>query len=147
MPAGYQLTAATSAPCRPFAITRQLPRQNGADQQPADSQAMRAAASTAGGCIVLTLTAPYTPTTAAPDPYAWSTAQPVQAGSYHGYLWRVSVLVGRGATGYLKPGWHTATNLDLQLPAGDGQMRDLVIGATGLTDPALIKIATRGLSS
>jgi hypothetical protein len=46
MPAGYQLTAATSAARRPFAIYRQLRGGNGADRQkPAGTQAMRAAAS------------------------------------------------------------------------------------------------------
>ena len=148
MPDGYQPAAAKSPACRPFSIINGLPGQNGARQpRPAATQALRAAASAAGGCIVLTLTKPYTPTTAAPDPYAYSTAQPVQFGSYHGYLSHESVLVFPGDTGYLKPGWHTATDLDVQLPTGHGKMRDLVIGATGLTDPALIKIATSGLSS
>ena len=39
------------------------------------------------------------------------------------------------------------TELGVQLPAGGGKMRDLVIGARQLSDAALIKIAADGLSS
>jgi hypothetical protein len=35
----------------------------------------------------------------------------------------------------------------VRLPAGGGTMRDLVIGASGLPDQGLIKIAASGLSS
>jgi hypothetical protein len=33
------------------------------------------------------------------------------------------------------------------LPVGGGKMRDLVVGAQGLSDSALIKIVTSGMSS
>ena len=56
------------------------------------------------------------------------------------------MLVLPGATGPLgQPGWHYATDLHVQLPAGGGTRRDLVIGATGLSDSALINIAASGL--
>jgi hypothetical protein len=151
MPAGYRLTAATSAPCHPFAVTVQAAGVNGAGAHlynTPNSQAMQAAASSAGGCIVLALAPPYTPTATAPDPEAYSTAHPVQVGSYHGFIYHVSMFVLPGGTGILsQPGWHTATDLYVQLPAGRGEMRDLVIGATGLSDSTLIEIAASGLSS
>jgi len=152
MPAGYHLTATTSAPCRPFAITNAI-RPAGAGgagapstQNPAGSAAMRAAASSAGGCIVFSLSPPYTPTASVPDPVAYSTARPVRVGSYHGFIYRASMLVLPGARGRLGPGWHRATDLYVQLPAGGGRMHDLVIGTTGLPAPALVKIVASGLA-
>jgi DNA-directed RNA polymerase specialized sigma24 family protein len=43
--------------------------------------------------------------------------------------------------------WLRLTELFVRLPAGGGQRRDLVIGASRLSDPALIRIAADGLSS
>jgi hypothetical protein len=152
MPAGYHLTAATSAPCRPFAITNTIRPAGasgagaGSTQNPAGRAAMRAAASSAGGCIVFSLSPPYTPTPSVPDPVAYSTAHPVRVGSYHGFIYRASMLVLPGAHGHLAPGWHQSTDLYVQLPAGGGRMHDLVIGATGLPAPALVKVAASGLA-
>jgi hypothetical protein len=53
-----------------------------------------------------------------------------------------------GGTGLLsRPGWHRATDRYVRLPVGGGTMRDLVIGASGLADRGLIKIAASGPSS
>jgi hypothetical protein len=44
-----------------------------------------ASASSAGGCIVLTLAPPCTPTASAPDPEANFAVHPVQVGGYRGH--------------------------------------------------------------
>jgi hypothetical protein len=71
----------------------------------------------------------------------------VRVGRYHGFIYQASVFVLPGAHGRFRPGWHRATDLYVRLPAGDGRMHDLVIGATGLPAPVLIKIAASGLAS
>jgi hypothetical protein len=149
MPAGYHLTAARSAPCQAFGIYFPPRGAKAQAQDPANSQAMRAAASSAGGCIVLALAPPYTPTASVPDPEAPYAVHPVQVGRYRGLISHVSaeVFPEPGKPSRLGPGWHRATNLYVPLPAGGGQMRDLVVGAQGLSDSALIKIVASGLSS
>ena len=149
MPAGYHLTAAGSAPCQAFGIYFPPRGAKAQAQDPANSQAMRGAASSAGGCIVLALAPPYTPTASVPDPEAPYAVHPVPVGRYRGLISHVSaeVFPELGKPSRLGPGWHRATNLYVPLPAGGGQMRDLVVGAQGLSDSALIKIVAGGLSS
>ena len=69
-------------------------------------------------------------------------AHPVQVGRYHGWLFH-DPFVAVPKAGPTSP----VTELGVQLPAGGGKMRDLVIGARQLSDAALIKIAAAGLSS
>ncbi|HEY7430098.1 MAG TPA: hypothetical protein VH641_05120 [Streptosporangiaceae bacterium] len=149
LPAGYRLTAATSAPCHPFAVYLGPPKAPHASaQRSAQLAGMRAAASAGGGCLVFALAPPYKPTAAVPDPEAYPN-HPVQVGNYHGFIFHMSMDVLKGAAGKhgLAPGWHYATNLWVQLPAGNGQLRDLAVGATGLSDQALINLVAQGLSS
>jgi hypothetical protein len=148
LPAGYQLTAATSPPCHAFVITA-LP----VAQYPPYGAGMKAAASASGGCILAVLLPRYTPTTARPDPDAPAAAHPVQVGRYHGSIIDSRIFVPksrfsrRNAEHGFPPGWTSFTQLYVQLPATGGQIRDLVIGAKQLSDSALIKIAANGLSS
>jgi hypothetical protein len=87
---------------------------------------------------------PSTPTRVRPAPN-----HPVQVGKYHGFVFHLSMDVSKGSTSQrgLTPGWHHATNLWVPLPAGNGQLRDLVVGATGPSDQALINLVAKGLSS
>jgi hypothetical protein len=157
MPAGYQLTAATSAPCHAFAIialpASLLPPHGPVAQNPPYGAGMKAAASASGGCIVAVLAPRYTPTTAMPDPEAPAGAHPAQVGRYHGSIIDSRMFVPksrfsrRNAEHGFPPGWSRFTQLYVQLPAGGGKMRDLIIGAKKLSDSALIKIAANGLSS
>jgi len=159
MPAGYQLTAATSAPCHAFAVVllpaSSLPphAKGPVAQNPPYGAGMRAAASASGGCILLVLAPRYTPTAAIPDPEAPAAARPVQVGRYHGLIFHASMFVAeagfsrRAAEHGIRPGWSRFTELFVPLPAGGGKMRDLVIGAKELSDATLIQIAANGLSS
>lgn len=155
MPAGYRLAAATSS-CHAFAVymvpSSGVPlHAKGVFQNPPYETEMKAAASASGGCILLALAPRYTPTAAIPDPEALTGAHPVHVGRYRGLISHSSVfLTGidrRAAEHGIRPGWSRLTQLFVRLPAGGGQMRDLVIGASQLSDAALIRIAAHGLSS
>ncbi len=154
MPAGYQLTAVTSAPCHAFAVFFPPPRAKAPlAQNPPYGAGMKAAASASGGCMLLLLAPAYTPSAAIPDPEAPAAAHPVQIGRYHGLIVHNATFtpkanISRSAADHgIKAGWSRSTMLYVQLPAGGGKVRDLVIGATGLSDSTLIKIAASGLSS
>jgi hypothetical protein len=162
LPAGYELTAATSPPCHANLFVANLfvalpdsllPPHGPVAQDPACGGQMKAAASASGGCIVAVLLPRYTPATAIPDPVAPAAAHPVQVGRYHGVVCHARFFVaktglsGRAAGHGIRPGWSRFTQLLVRLPAGGGRMRDLVIGAKELSGSALIKIAANGLSS
>lgn len=149
MPAGYKRTAATSAACQTFAayatgpnsLSLTLTGPGTSDPALPFGRGMSAAASSSGGCIVLVLAPAYTPTAAAPDPEAPSTARPVQVGSYHGLIFDSSISEATGRS------IMSATELYVELPVAGGRMRDLVIGTTRISKATLIKIAADGLSS
>ncbi len=157
LPAGYKLAAATSPPCHAFVVTALpaslVPPHGPVAQNPPHDAGMKAAASASGGCILAVLAPPYTPTTAMPDPEAPAAAHPVRVGRYHGAIIHSRIFVTdirnrrQAARHGITPGWSSFTQLYVQLPAGGGKMRDLVIGAKQLSDSALIQIAANGLSS
>lgn len=157
LPAGYRLTAATSPPCHAFAVialpASLVPRHGPVTQNPPYGGQMKAAASESGGCILAVLAPPYSPAKAKPDPEAPAAAHPVRVGRYHGAIIHSRMLVTglrnprQAARHGIRPGWNSFTQLYVQLPAGDGKMRDLVIGSQQLSGPALIKIAANGLPS
>jgi hypothetical protein len=153
LPTGYKLTAATSASCHAFAIVAFPGRLHAKDvRNPSSETAMKAAASASGGCIVAVLAPTYAPTAAMPDPEApGPPVRPVQVGRYHGVITRTSFLVTttdkKGIEHGFTPGWHSITELFVRLPAAGGKMRDLVVGASRLSESALIRIAANGLSS
>jgi len=76
----------------------------------------------------------------------------VQVGRYHGFLYRPRIFITdvrnrrQAAEHGIRPGWPRFTQLFVQLPAGGGKMRALVIGARQLSDAALIQIAANGLA-
>ena len=148
LPAGYTLTAATSPPCHAL-ITFALPVQLNANdmRDPSRQKAMTAAASASGGCIAAALFPPYTPYPGIPDPEApVARAHPVQVGRYHGVIVHSPVLVFSVAR-FRAAKHHLFTELFVPLPAGGGEMRDLVIGASQLSESELIKIAATGLAA
>lgn len=146
LPAGYKLTAATSPPCH-ASVLGVLPWDPNANDRrgPSGQTAMKAAASAAGGCIAAMLAPPYT--AGIPDPEApVARAHPVQVGRYHGVIVHSPVLVFSFAR--IRAAKHQLfTELFVPLPAGSGQMRDLVIGASRLSESELIKIAASGLGA
>jgi hypothetical protein len=148
LPAGYTLTAATAAPCHAFAPAVTLWDPNAKDfpvwSGPA---AMKAAASASGGCITAALAPPYTWYPGITDPEApVAGARPVQVGRYHCVIVRSPVLVFAFGT-ITAAKHHLFTELFVPLPAGRGQVRDLVIGASRLSESELIKIAATGLAA
>lgn len=153
LPTGYKLTAATPASCHAFAIVALPGRPNAKDvRNPSSEAAMKAAASASGGCIVAVLAPAYAPTAATPDPEApGPPMRPVQVGRHHGVITRTSFLITsanrKGIEHGLTPGWHSITELFVRLPAGGGRMRDLVVGASRLSESALLRIAANGLSA
>jgi hypothetical protein len=149
LPAGYTLTAATAAPCHAFVAAAALvpwdPNAKDRRAPPPGQTAMKAAASAAGGCIAAELAPPYPPSM--PDPEApVARAHPVQVGRYHGVIVHSPVLVFSVAR-FRAAKHHLFTELFVPLPAGGGQMRDLVIGASQLSESELIKIAATGLAA
>ena len=153
LPAGYKLTAATSAPCH-VSVAAVLPWDPNANDRrgPPGQTAMQAAASAAGGCIAAMLAPPYTPTAAVPDPEApVDGAHPVQVGRYHGVivhsLTHYPPALVFSVTGIRAAKHQLFTELFVPLPAGGGEMRDLVIGASQLSESELIKIAATGLAA
>jgi hypothetical protein len=139
LPAGYKLTAATSGPCHAFVGVERLWNPNAKDIRDRPGQTpMKVAASASGGCIAAVLAPPYTPYPGIPDPEAPAArAHPVQVGKYHGVIVHSPVL----AFSVL------FVELFVPLPAGGGQMRNLVIGVSRLSESELIKIAASGLSA
>ena len=148
LPAGYKLTAATSPPCHAFVAAPGLlpwdPNFNDR-RAPPGLTAMKAAASAAGGCIAAGLAPPYP--ASMPDPEApVARAHPVQVGRYRGVIVHSPVLVFSVAR-FRAARHHLFTELFVPLPGGGGEMRDLVIGASQLSESELIKIAATGLAA
>jgi hypothetical protein len=148
LPAGYKLTAATSAPCHAF-VAGVLPWDPNANdiRDPSSQTAMKAAASASGGCIAAVLAPPYTSYPGMLDPEApVAGTHPVQVGRYHGVIVHSPVLVFSFAS--IRAATHQLfTELFVPLPAGGGKMHDLVIGASQLSESELIKIAATGLAA
>jgi hypothetical protein len=125
--------AARSAPCRP--------RGSGTvargHQQPGLDTA--AAADPSGHCIVLMLTPPFRPT--APgnrgDPNIPPDARGISVGRYHAWL-----IPG----GYARPGGITLVIEGTARGKVSGQVEDLVIDSTGLSQAALVSAVSAGLS-
>jgi hypothetical protein len=105
----------------------------------------KAATSASGWRIAAVLAPPYTLHLGIPDPDTpVARAHPVQVGRYHGVIVHSPVLVFSAAS-IRAVKHHQFADLFVPVPAGGGQMRDLVIGASRLSEPELIKIAASGL--
>lgn len=79
------------------------------------------------------LSVPFTPTQSIPNPYATGSQEVDVAGDM---------------------GWITVANYDkgkvqltVALPQANGQMRDLVVGSSGLTKSELVTVVTQGLAT
>ncbi len=121
LPDRYHLINAAAAPC---AATR-IPRPRRAEGQ-------QAAAVTSGVCIQMRLTSPYRPGQA--DPNVPRGAKEVTVGRYRAWL---------APRGYA-PAGDGASHL---IGAGAAPGRDLVIGASGLSQSALVSLVSAGLSA
>lgn len=131
----YKLISASS--CEPYVVLG-LPSRSAPHPVPGNTYEPQAAAAAraSGGCIIMVLGPRYTPTASRPDPEA--IARPL-----------VSVTVGpyNGLVGLAKPvPGLVERELYVEIPVSGGQVRDLAVGASGLSQPALLSIVANGLS-
>jgi hypothetical protein len=148
LPDGYHLSGSRSAPCvdevqagMPASPT---PEPTAASPLAAAKPRVAEAASAAGGCVLMLLTPPFTPSARLNgDPNIPPGSQEVAVGHYRAWLM---------PRGYWQPyaadGRPVAENgLVVQDAVGNGQVRDLVIGCTGLSKDAFLALVAKGLSS
>ncbi len=148
LPSGFHPTDAVTTACRTYATYAEpattppvVTGTPGAVRlYPDTTTQIVAAANASGGCVYLSLTAPFTPTSATPNPYVTFTA------STPG----VREVDVDGDAGWLRagtPGTPGAVYLlTVQVPEKNGQTRDLVIGSSGLSSTELLTIVSHGLS-
>ena len=121
LPDRYYLTDAAAGPCAGTAVPR-----------PRLTEEQQAAAATSGVCIQMFLTPPFGPGQA--DPNLPRGAKEVTVGSYRAWL---------APRGYAPAGDGAA----LLIAGGAAPGRDLVIGASGLSQSALVSLVSAGLSA
>ena len=120
---GYVLPAGSATPTLPT---------------PPNEPGIVAAVDQAGGCVAIGLTNSYTPGAAgAPFVAARPNAtQPVQVDGYQGWVGtREDVAAG-----------NPQVVMDLTIPTPGGQVQDLLVGATGISQAQLVSIVSSGLS-
>jgi hypothetical protein len=96
---------------------------------------MATGATADGGCLVMELSVPFTPTQATPNPYVVG-SQEVDVAGNTGWL---------GTTNYSQGS--DSIQLTVALPQANGQMRDLVVGSSGLSKSELVTVVTQGLAT
>jgi hypothetical protein len=121
LPDRYHLTDAAVAPCAATAVPR-----------PRLAEGQQAAAATSAVCILMFLTPPFGPGQA--DPNIPPGAKEFTVGRYRAWL---------APRGYAPAGDGAA----LLIAGGAAPGRDLVIGASGLSQPALVSLVSAGLSA
>ena len=103
-----------------------------------------------GGCISVLLTSPFAPgSSGAPTAFMdEQSAKPIQIGSYQGTAgpatWIGSDMSYKGIA---IPSGTTQSIISLQVPAGNGQVEDLVFAAEGVSEQQLISIVSSGLTT
>ncbi len=150
LPAAYHAAGAGDSRCRPALLLVGPPPLkkggigDGRISRPANAKAMMTAATAAGGCIGVDLTAAYWRTW--PDPVAWHPARQVRVGPYRAMIWRGRTAFEKWPNGPIGQR-EVVTNLYLQLPVGHGKVREFIAGSARLSVAALIRIVAHGLSS
>ena len=155
LPKGYRL-ASIDTPCRALVVFKSpvIPGTTGlatprtgaspytpphvAELYPAASSpqtsAMAAAAATNGGCLLMALSVPFSPTQSTANPYLATSGQKITVDGHA--AWLTSVNASKGSV-----------QLTVQLPAGKGTFQDLGIGARGLSAQTLLSIVSKGLAN
>ena len=137
LPSRFHSTSSTPKSCMPLA-TVDAPFSASSGQiveHPYNLPQVSSAITSAGGCITIALTNPYTPTAAAPDPFRVSLSAPIIVAGH--VAWVESGQQGTGDT----------LDLGIQLPYGNGQYHDLVVGTVGLPSNEVVRLVARGLQS
>lgn len=148
LPNDYRLTSATKVDCPAFGVTFSSPSSSGPGHTGSSADVPQYApevateANAEGGCIVMALAPPYTPTAADPDPEAGTSpdAQAVQVGPYNG-VEGTSTLVSKATGADSSLAW-----LDVEIPLSSGPYQDLVVSSYGLSETALVSLVANGLS-
>jgi hypothetical protein len=117
----------------------------------ADQPAIQNAVTSSGGCVSMLLTDPFTPGAAnAPRPFFY----PVQTSSVtidgdSGTVGTYEVLGGSGLTIHGVPVTNGTENTELflQIPTTNGQVRELEVAAAGVSESQLQAIVASGLSA
>ncbi|MGH9106686.1 MAG: hypothetical protein ACRDZX_12785, partial [Acidimicrobiales bacterium] len=96
------------------------------------------------GCVLMLLTPPFTPSPGRNgDPNIPTGSEEIAVGTYRAWLmprgyWQPYAIDGKPVE---------ENGLVVQSEVDDGQVRDLVIGCTGLSRAAFVSLVGRGLSS
>lgn len=150
LPSGFHVTAAATSACQavvtfgekmrytPGSVPKIARIITGAG--PYSTVKIASAANANGGCVEMALTRPFTPTAATENPYlgltaSTSSARQVDVAGYVGWLTTVGTNEGQ-----------PALQLTVELQQGNGQMRDLGVGASGFSASELLTIVSHGLS-
>jgi hypothetical protein len=140
LPEGFHLTStSTTLPaCFPLAVIFPGPGAppSAAPANPYSNSQIASAASADGGCIFMVMTVPYALGSGGSDPYELPDAQPITVGSYAG--WTEVAGSSHGSP---------TTQLAVRIPATNGQYRDLVVAAIGLSTSEVSSFVEQGLPS
>lgn len=149
LPQGAHVVSATPAACAIGAgVTYSSAPSEGVSNtsQPAIAQAV----TSAGGCVSMLLTDPYTPGAAnAPsEPFPVVDQHQVQIGSDTGTIGTYQV-IGADMTfnGVPVPSGTEHVSLNIEIPTTNGQVEDLDIAAAGISEQQLLAIASSGISA
>ena len=137
LPSRFHTTSSAPHSCMPLA-TVDAPFSGSSAQiieHPYNSPQVASAITSAGGCITIAMTNPYMPTADAPDPFRVSLSTPITVAGH--VAWIES---GQQGTG-------DALDLGVQVPYGNGQYQDLVVGTVGLPSNEVVRLVARGLQS
>ena len=148
LPKGYQLTSLETSTCRALVVftgppPSGIPRTGAHPYTPPNraklyspssstgTSEMAAAAGSDGGCVLMALTIPFTPTQTTSNPYV--VGQKVDVDGYVGWLSTTNAP-------------HGLVQLTVQLPMVNGELQDLGIGARGLSAATLLTVVSQGLA-
>lgn len=151
LPAGYRLLSAAASACPAIGVTFSSPSpapggpvtgSAGAADVPRYASEVGIRANAEGGCVAMLLAPPYSPTSSVPDPEEGTAPgdQTVQVGQFTGRVGS-STLVTKSTGSDSTAEW-----LDVEIPLAGGQVQDLVVSSTGLSQGQLISLVAQGLS-
>jgi hypothetical protein len=135
LPGGWRLADGRAGPCAAAgAASGASSHSPSPSPSPGGGLATAMAMASSGGCVLMLLTSPFSPGGAG-DPNIPRGARKVPLGRYQ--AWGIS-------SGYSRSSGETG--LVIEGPAPGGQIQDLVIGASGLSQAALVSLVSANLS-